>query len=156
MENATKALLIAAAVLVTILIIYIALWVIRQADVSEGGRELDELKKTTLNNKYETITGIRSGTIVRAALENAIKDNEYLKNENVKRDINIRSNHPDILNAFRNESEMIRALNGNRDFGVRVASNITRIRNVIKTHEKYKLWFSYKDGYIWEIHIDEP
>ena len=65
-------------------------------------------------------------------------------------------NHPDILNAFRSESAMISALNGSRDYGVRVADNIYRIRNIIKIHEKYKLWFSYKDGYIWEIHIDQP
>ena len=62
------------------------------------------------------------------------------------------------MKKFASESAMTVALNGNRDYGVILSENITRIKFALNNSKKYKLWFSYdkKTGYVWEIHIDNP
>lgn len=157
MENATKALLIAAAVLLTILIISLALVIINKSQTSSDmDSTLSEIEVQTLNSKYKQHEGRCGGTTVKQILSYAINDNKKLFNSTGKYYINIRSNDPDIINHFKGESAMVTALEGTRDYGVILPENMLRIQQVIKTNKKYKLWFSYneKTGYIWEIHID--
>lgn len=117
MENATKALLIAAAVLVTIIIISITLVIVNRGNesVNQGQGEINSLEVQTFNNKYEANRGVRGGSTVRTILRYAIEDNaNFIGEADHTKTINIRSNDSELLDAFRNDSEMLRALKGER------------------------------------------
>lgn len=162
MENATKALLIAAAVLVAILIISLGIMLVNKGDASEDASEtLDAMNMQAFNSKYEAYEGMHFGSTVKKILTTVMNDNEKLfgdsqkSSETINLCLNVRSNHPDILEYFKSNSSMVEALT-TRSYGVRYAENITLIQQAIKNSIKYKVWFSYneKTGYIWEIHID--
>lgn len=165
MENVSKALLIAGAILLAVLIISIGLYIVNRTNgtILLGEGELNYVKINAFNSKYETYEGIQQGKNVKKILHYAIQDNNILLGKNQKspsainRCINIRSNHPKILEAFSSKASMISALT-TRDYGVRYAENIEQIATVINPAAKYKIFFSYSvvNGYIWEIHIDNP
>lgn len=165
MENVSKALLIAGAILLAVLIISIGLYIVNRTNstMSLGEAELNYVKINAFNSKYETYEGIQQGKNVRKILHYAIQDNNVLLGNDQKspsvinRCINIRSNHPKILEAFSSNASMISGLT-TRDYGVRYAENIEQISGVINPAGKYKISFSYSvaNGYIWEIHVDYP
>lgn len=157
MENATKALLIAAAVLLTILVISLALVIINKSQMSSDmDITLNEIEIQAMNSKYKQHEGKCGGTTVKQILSYAISDNKKLFNSTGKYYINIRSNDQDIIKHFKGESAIVTALEGTRDYGVILPENMLRIQKVIQANKKYKVWFSYnkKTGFIWEIHID--
>jgi len=158
-----KALLIAAAVLVAMLIISLGIMIVNRNDASEEAiEELNGRSIQAFNSKYEVHEGICSGSTVKKVLTYVVNDNTELFNgsekdaANIEYNLNVRSNDPDILDYFRGNSSMTQALNGSRSYGVRYPENILEIQQVIKSHKKYNLWYSYnkKTGYIWEVHID--
>lgn len=76
MENATKALLIAAAILVAILIISLSLYVYRMASDTVGSVNLSEAEMATHNGKFESAAGARvSGSAVNALFSTIVTNN---------------------------------------------------------------------------------
>ena len=57
MENATKALLIAAAVLVAIIIISLTLVIVRQGQEAVAGADMSEAEVAQFNSKFNTWHG---------------------------------------------------------------------------------------------------
>lgn len=165
MENASKALLIAGAIILSVLIISIGMYIVNKTNsiTNLGEAELNISKIQAFNSKYETYEGIQHGKNVKKVLQYAIQDNNILLGDSqraastIDRCLNIRSNHPSILSAFSSNASMKSALT-TRSYGVRYAENIEQISRVINPKGKYKLSFSYStaNGYIWEIHIDFP
>ena len=130
---------------------------------SLGEAELNYSKIQAFNSKYEIYEGIQHGKNVKKILQYAIQDNNILLGNaqkdasTIDRCINIRSNHPSVLNSFSSNASMISALT-TRAYGFRYAENIEEIARVINPARKYRISYSYsvENSYIWEIHIDSP
>lgn len=69
MENASKALIIAGAILLSILIIGLGMYIYTQASSSMKGANLDPQKVSAYNSEFESYEGIKSGTDLRALLD---------------------------------------------------------------------------------------
>lgn len=77
MENATKALLIAAAVLIAILIISFALIIYNMAAETAGNVNLSEAERTQFNSKFTTYEGTNvSGAQINALLTSVLTHNQ--------------------------------------------------------------------------------
>lgn len=160
MENAIKALMICAIVLLVILIISLGMYIYNSsADSMHLSETMTEFEIIEKNHEYELYSGVRSGRDVKTLLRMASENNEelYLESSTIKYCVCIRSNVPEILKDFSTDAEMTRGLNGTREYGVRYPSNIKDIADQISDYNQYKIWFKYNDdGFIWEINIDEP
>ena len=162
MENATKALLIAAAVLIVMLIISLGLYIYSSNSNSEEAADqiMGELQIETFNKKYTYYEGIRHGSEVRALLNMAAQNNASLTNlytdgKNIKYCVCIRSKAPDILKNFTSRGDITSGLNGSRSYGVIYPENIKKISDSVSVGERYNVWFEYGDyGYVWAINID--
>ena len=76
MENATKALMIAAAVLVAILIISLGIGIFTSASEQMGDMDLSEYQVQEFNNKFKNYEGTNvSGSEVNALLDTAFNHN---------------------------------------------------------------------------------
>lgn len=69
MENASKALIIAGAILLSILIIGLGMFIYQQAAGAMNGANLDPQKVSAYNSEFEQYEGTKSGTEVRALLD---------------------------------------------------------------------------------------
>jgi hypothetical protein len=69
MENASKALIIAAAILISIMIISLGIWVFSMANKATSGVNLDEATVSQFNQQFAQYEGTRkSGSIVKTLL----------------------------------------------------------------------------------------
>lgn len=66
MENASKALIIAGAILLSILIIGLGMFIYQQAAGAMSGAGLDKEKVAAYNSEFEQYEGTQSGTNARA------------------------------------------------------------------------------------------
>lgn len=159
MENATKALIIAASILLAILIISLSLYIYNTAkESSDVNATIAQMDLMEFNKQYELYGGIKGGRAVKTLLDLAAQNNQdlYERADTIDYCVCIRSNVDSIINSFSHNSEMVRGLNGLREYGVRYPSNIREIEDCISSTTKYNIWFSYNDaGYIWEINIDK-
>lgn len=77
MENATKALLIAAAILVAIIIIALGLAVVRQGQEAVGNADLSEAEIEAFNSKFKPYEGSNVSTAqVNALLSTVLTHNQ--------------------------------------------------------------------------------
>ena len=72
MENATKALLIAAAVLVAIIIISLTLVIVRQGEEAMAGADMTEAEVAQFNSKFNTWNGKKISTTQLNSLINMV------------------------------------------------------------------------------------
>ena len=75
MENASKALIIAGAILLSILIIGLGMFIYNQAAGVMGDANLDPQKIQSYNSPFEQYEGTKSGTQVRALLDSIRQHN---------------------------------------------------------------------------------
>ena len=80
MENASKALIIAGAILLAILIISLGILIYNQASSVVTDNSMDEVAISTFNNKFTNYAGSQRGSTVRALVQqvnasNAAKEN---------------------------------------------------------------------------------
>lgn len=69
MENASKALIIAGAILLSILIIGLGMAIYQQASGAIGNANMDPKKIQAYNSEFASYEGTKSGTQVRALLD---------------------------------------------------------------------------------------
>ena len=69
MENASKALIIAGAILLSILIIGLGMAIYQQASGAMGNANIDPQKIQAYNSEFASYEGTKSGTQVRALLD---------------------------------------------------------------------------------------
>ena len=69
MENASKALIIAGAILLSILIIGLGMFIYQQASGAIGNANMDPQKIQAYNSEFASYEGTKSGTQVRALLD---------------------------------------------------------------------------------------
>ena len=71
MENASKALIIAGAILLSILIIALGVFVFNQAKGSVGKVNLSEQEVAAFNSKFESYSGKQLGSAVKTLINTA-------------------------------------------------------------------------------------
>ena len=77
MENATKGLMIAGAILIAIVLIGIGVFLVSQAQgfMDQGGQQFDEMTRTSFNSPFESYSGVRSGSEIRALISRVNSSN---------------------------------------------------------------------------------
>lgn len=70
MENATKGLMIAGAILIAIVLIGIGVFLVSQAQgfMNQGGNQFSEMERSAFNSPFEGYEGKQSGSNVKALL----------------------------------------------------------------------------------------
>ncbi len=81
MENASKALIIAGAILLSISIIGIGMYVFQQASDAMSGANMDREKIAAYNGDFERYGDLQSGTQVRALCDLVRTHNSAAKND---------------------------------------------------------------------------
>ena len=84
MENASKALIIAGAILLAILLISLGILIFNQAQdtVNNGGMSQAEI--TAFNNKFLKYEGTQKGSVVKSLINEVIASNADANNTDVK------------------------------------------------------------------------
>ena len=75
MENASKALIIAGAILLAILLISLGILIFNQAQDTVSNSGMSDAQKTAFNNQFLKYEGIQKGTVVKSLV------NEVLANK---------------------------------------------------------------------------
>lgn len=75
MENATKALLIAAAILIAIVLVSIGVFVLRQGQDAMSAADMSEAQILAFNANFKTYEGIQRGSQVKALLQRISNSN---------------------------------------------------------------------------------
>lgn len=70
MENATKGLMIAGAILIAIVLIGIGVFLVSQAQgfMDQGGQQFDEMTRTSFNSQFENYRGRNTGSNIRSLI----------------------------------------------------------------------------------------
>lgn len=82
MENASKALIIAGAILLSILLISLGIMIFNQASDVTNNNGLDEATITTFNSKFTKYEGVKKGSEVRSLIQEINASNATEQNLN--------------------------------------------------------------------------
>lgn len=144
MENASKALLIAGAILIVIVLISIGMVIVQSAQgtVDEVGQMTTDQETSTFNRRFETYQGTQKGATVQSLLS-AISANNA-ENKSGGRKISV------IIKDDKITAE-------GKDTGIIDSKILTQISADIQTSARYKVVMSGVDGdsYINEITIEK-
>ncbi|MCI8655123.1 MAG: hypothetical protein HFJ48_04545 [Clostridia bacterium] len=134
MENATKALLIAAAVLITIIVISLGLIVYRMAAGAVNDANLNEAEITTFNSKFEayegkTVSGSKVNQMLRTVLAHNTTNTDTAKKVSVTGAVtmaNTATSLPDTM-ADTGKSYIVKCVIGSSGFitSITVTANNT-------------------------------
>ena len=86
MENASKALIIAGAILLAILIIGLGMYIYQQANSATQGTNLDPTKAQAYNGEFLQYEGVRTGTDAKA-LVSAVNNHNRVNADDASRQI---------------------------------------------------------------------
>ena len=141
MENASKALIIAGAILLSILIIGLGMMIFQKAQGAMEGAGLDTEKVNAYNSKFEDYEGTCSGTNARALCD-LVRSHNNANVDDPSRQIKIVSAGKPSETANEN---------------VIPASEINGIKKDIKAGKTYTVTLGYdaKSGYVVGISIIE-
>jgi hypothetical protein len=86
MESPSKAMIIAAVVLLGILLIASGMFIYSssKSNISEGESQISEQEKTSFNKQWDTYEGIQSGTVVKALIQKLMSNSERNSSEKSK------------------------------------------------------------------------
>lgn len=159
MENSSKALIIAGAILLSILIISIGIYIYNSATSTTSDIVIDTTMKMQLmqfNKQYEMYEGIQSGSNIKSLLNLASQNNRdlYKYSDTIKLCVCIRSKSNTFLNRMP-RTTLEDALK-NREYGVRYPNIIKEVSNCVSDNDKYNIELEYNEyGYVWEIWIND-
>jgi len=142
MENASKALIIAGAILLSILIIGLGMFIYTQAAGAMGNANLDPEKVSAYNSKFESYADTQSGTNARALCD-------LIRNHN---NANIDDESQQVNLVYGKAASTTVAPTSQVE-----AAAVNTIKSGIKAGKTYTITFSYdaKSGYVVEIGIEE-
>ena len=92
MENASKALIIAGAILLSILLISLGIMIFTQAQDVVSGSGMTEAQVTAFNNKFIKYEGNQKGTMVKSLIQEVLATNSG-KEENDGAEVKIQFNN---------------------------------------------------------------
>ena len=140
MENASKALIIAGAILLSILIIGLGMYIYQQANSATQGTNLDPTKAQAYNGEFLQYEGVRTGTDVKA-LVSAVANHNRVNADDASRQI--------LIAKVENVHGVV--VDPEWDSNA-IAGNPTP--SDFKSGLTYKVSFSYNtSGYITVVHI---
>lgn len=142
MENASKALIIAGAILLSILIIGLGMFIYQQAAGAMSGAGLDKEKIAAYNSEFEQYEGTQSGTNARALCDLVRSHNNANVDDTTMQIIIQNSSAVGVNEASENGF---------------TAADVNNIKSTIKAGKTYTIDFGYdaKSGYIVAIGIYE-
>ena len=92
MENATKALLIAAAILIAIVLISIGVFVLNQGRDAMSSVDMSEAQIIAFNSKFEPYNGQKRGSDVKALIDRVNVSNKAYVNGGEGAEIKVTGN----------------------------------------------------------------
>lgn len=84
MENASKALIIAGAILLAILLISLGIMIFNQAQDTVNNSGMSQAEITAFNNKFLKYEGVQDGSVVKSLVNEVIASNSDENNPKVK------------------------------------------------------------------------
>ena len=84
MENASKALIIAGAILLAILLISLGILIFNQAQYTVNNSGMSQAEITAFNNKFLKYEGVQDGSVVKSLVNEVIASNSDDNNPDVK------------------------------------------------------------------------
>lgn len=151
MENASKALIIAGAILLSILIIAIGMYIYNssQNTVTNVTSQFGDTEIQTFNQQFTMYEGKQSGTNVKALLGKVIASNS----QNAQADLNTRLVGVDANNA--NLSSTVTKRNTSENaWGGPESNTLSTIRSDIKPRHEYTVTIiNGPDGFVEKIII---
>ena len=128
MENASKALIIAGAILLAILLISLGIMIFNQASNTVSNSGMSEAEITAFNNKFTKYEGKQSGNMVKSMIQEVLANNAKASNEERK----------------------VKVKGGTAGHG---NQNETETPNTaeIKSNETYNITISYSNGLVNKI-----
>lgn len=133
MENASKALIIAGAILLSILIIALGVFVFNQARSAMGNVGLSDQEVSAFNSKWESYQGTQMGSSIRQMVNNL---NAYNRNVTDGRYIQITAS----TTASASGNVVASPASGTQISGTQYNSSFYPAGN------KYDITFDYSDG----------
>ncbi|MFR8104355.1 MAG: hypothetical protein ACLU8F_04660 [Clostridia bacterium] len=140
MENASKALIIAGAILLAILIIALGIFIFNNAKSATEGISMDETKIQAYNSKFEAYQGTQSGANAKALCD-LVRTNNNAYSEDVAKQITIQATDASSVTS-ENTTEV-------------KASTIQSFKNTLLDGKQYKVTIGYnaKTGLVRAIGI---
>ncbi len=139
MENASKALIIAGAILLSILIIGLGMFIYQQASGAMEGANMDSEKANAYNQKFKNYEGTISGTNARALYE-AIASHNRVNTDDFSQQVTLTIDGGAIAEGTVFEPD----------------SEATIATNTLKAGRTYSVTFAYnKSGYITKCNIEQ-
>ena len=97
MENASKALIIAGAILLSILLISLGIMIFNTAQDTTKNSGMTQAQVAAFNNKFSKYEGTIKGSEVRSLIQEVIASNGDENNINASRTITVQLNNADYL-----------------------------------------------------------
>ena len=140
MENASKALIIAGAILLSILIIGLGMAIYQQASGAIGNANMDPQKIQAYNSEFASYEGTKSGTQVRALLD-IIRSHNLANTDDPS--LNVVAMTSSAANVTAAPTELV------------TASAVNDIKKTINAGKTYTVDFGYdaNSGYIVAVGI---
>mgnify|MGYP004572316297 CR=1 FL=1 len=147
MENASKALIIAGAILLSILLISLGLIVYNQAKNTIGSVNLDQQQKQAFNAKFENYQGDNLiGTKVNEMFQLVISSNAAETSNNTGATIDVYYGSNQIIDKDGLKSTTT---------GTGSSSTTTKGRAYVTPGKKYKVTFEYASGIVNKITVSD-
>ena len=142
MENASKALIIAGAILLSILIIGLGMFIYQQASGAMGNANLDPQKIQAYNSEFTSYECTKSGTQVRALLD--VVRNHNLANTDDPT-LNVKAVYGNLADNETAPTELV------------TASAVNEVKKQINAGKTYMVSFGYdaNSGFIVAVGITE-
>lgn len=101
MENASKALIIAGAILLAILLISLGIMIYNQAQGVVDGSGMSEAEVQTFNAKFLKYEGKQPGAVVKSMVQDVMANNKT----NTDKKITVNGNEPTVTSSIDNNTE---------------------------------------------------
>lgn len=143
MENASKALIIAGAILLSILIIAIGIYIFNQANttITSSMSSMSTQEKDAFNNEFTTYQGQQKGSNVKALLSKVASNLGTFKEEKDKIPVVMLMTKGDAATQLENSgANFFQTLNyADTDNASKYTTQISKLRNKIKDKHTYSV-----------------
>lgn len=107
MENASKALIIAGAILLSILLISLGIMIFNTAQDTTKNSGMTQAQVSAFNNKFSKYEGTIKGSEVRSLIQEVVASNGDDNNKNASRQITINKDRKAIVSGTTADSSSI-------------------------------------------------
>ncbi len=107
MENASKALIIAGAILLSILLISLGIMIFNTAQDTTKNSGMTQAQVSAFNNKFSKYEGTIKGSEVRSLIQEVVASNGDDNNKNASRQITINKDNKTIVSGTTADSSGI-------------------------------------------------